>query len=106
MAFGDFLNTGIGGTTPINQQTTVAGTAGAPIGPTYGDLLRTGLTYGSRPGSSAPVLASSMAPSQRSVIPPMGAPEGVMKTPQEKQAEQGDDSLGAVLGVLLKLLAL
>jgi hypothetical protein len=60
MAFLDFMNQGMSGTQPVNQNTMVAGNAGASVGPTWGDVSKAAMQYGSKPGSSAPAFTGLM----------------------------------------------
>jgi hypothetical protein len=75
MAFLDFLGQGMGGMQQAQgpNQTGGAGVSTSqPIGPTYGDALQMGLQYGSKPGSSGPMVAGAIPNSgwqQRSMQP-------------------------------------
>ena len=109
MAFLDFLNAGIGGSQQA-QGPNMTGEAGVgPVvqnGPTYNDLARVALQYGSKPGSSGPMLAGMLPASQpASTIQPL-QPTVMQKTPVEKNAEQGQDSLGKIISMLTALIGL
>jgi hypothetical protein len=114
MALLDFLGSGMGGNTPVNQNTMVAGTAGQPVGPTWGSALQAGMKYGSSPGSSAPRLANTVPTAPTGTMPPASTPPiqslqpvATPKTVPEMQKEQGgDDSLGMILSALLKVIGL
>jgi len=74
MAFLDFLNSGIGGMQQA-QGPNMSGGAGVgapqPIGPTYGQLGNAIVQYGSKPGSSAPMVSGALnrAYGQASLLP-------------------------------------
>ena len=114
MAFLDFLNTGIGGSQQA-QGPNMTGEAGVgPVvqnGPTCNDLARVALQYGSKPGSSGPMLAGMLPASQASqpttpsTIQPL-QPTVMQKTPVEKNAEQSQDSLGKIISMLTALIGL
>ena len=109
MAFLDFLNAGIGGSQQA-QGPNMTGEAGVgPVvqnGPTYGDLARVALQYGSKPGSSGPMLAGMIPASQPAAASTIQSlePTTMQKTPVEKNAEQNDSSLGAIISGLFKLI--
>ncbi len=88
MAFLDFLNSGVGGTQPVNQNTMVTGNAGAPVGPTWGQLGKAAVQYGSKPGSSAPALtglvpSTAAQPQQMQPLAPTAPPQARASTGQE-----------------------
>ena len=103
MAFFDFLSQGIGGTTPAVTEPGVMGegdivtSAAKPIGPTYGDIAKAAMMYGSKRGSSAPMLASLMPDSgwqQNSIIQPIPTP----KPPATTAKAAYDASTGKTTG--------
>lgn len=107
MAFGDFLSTGIGGTTPINQNTMMSNTAGQPIGPTWGTTLGTAMQVGSKPGSTTPMLGRAVQrQGATQALPGMSAPALPQSAAEKQAAGSGDDSLSMILGALLKVLAI
>ena len=102
MAFMDFLGQGIGGMEQA-QGPNMTGGAGVgapqPIGPTYGDILKGGMQYGSKPGSSAPLVAGQIPSSgwqQRSMQPlaPTAPPQA--KQAMGQTGAGGDDNLAAI----------
>ena len=101
MAFFDFLGQGVGGTTPINQNTIVAGNAGQPIGPTWGQSIGTAMQYGSTPGSKSPAYGNTLTNS------PLSQPQLLpMPDAQQKQAGMKDqDSLSQIVSLLASLFA-
>lgn len=108
VAFLDFLDQGIGGMQQA-QRPNITGDAGIgtpqPVGPTWGDALKAGMTYGSSPGSSGPTIAGSMnySPATRNTIQSL-QPTTMQKTPVDKNAEQNDDSLGKIVSWFMSLL--
>lgn len=99
MALLDFLNQGIGGMQQA-QGPNMTGNAGVgtpqPIGPTWGDMLKGGITYGSKPGSSGPMIAQQIRPLQ---------PTPLIKSPQEKKKEEGgEDSLAQIASLIMGLM--
>lgn len=108
MAFFDFLGQGIGGSQPVNQNTMVAGTAGTPIGPTYGDISKAAMQYGSKPGSSAPVMAGLMPTTtpQSKQMQPLAptAPPQAKATMGQGEANESDDSLAMIAKFFAQLL--
>ena len=99
MAFFDFLGQGVGGTTPINQNTMVTNTAGQPVGPTWGQAIGTGLQYGSPQGSKTPAYGSTLANSSLSQPQLLPMPDA-----QQKQAGMKEqDSLSQIVSLLASL---
>lgn len=104
MALFDFLNSGIGGSQQAAGPNQL-GEAGVgplqPIGPTWGDTLSTANALSSRQPQTVPPMTP---PANNAVIQPL-QPVQMQKTPTQINAEQGDDSLGAIISMLLKLFA-
>lgn len=105
MAFFDFLNRGVGGMTPAQTQPGVMGEGDIttqpprPIGPTYGDIMKAALAYGSKPGSSGPAFASSIPRSgwqQRPMQPlsPNASPQAKKALGQD--GGEQDDTLNEI----------
>jgi hypothetical protein len=100
MAFLDFLGRTVGSdTVPVNQNTTMAGTAGASQGPTWGDVMQ---LASSGSGSGPPSIANVSA-NQRSGVGTI-KPETLMETAVDKQKRENQDSLGAILSILLSVI--
>jgi hypothetical protein len=117
MAFLDFLNSGIGGMQQAQgpnlpaQGPNPTGEAGVfsgagvgapqPIGPTYGDIARAALQYGSKPGSSGPMLAGivpqSKVPYGQQALQPLDPNAPAQSKGMAGQAGSGDDTLGMIL---------
>ena len=103
MAFFDFLGQGIGGMTPEGiQGPTVSGNpmqSGQPIGPTYGDITKAAMQYGSKPGSSAPAMVGLMpttTPQSKQMQPlaPTAPPQA--KATMGQGGSESDDSLAMI----------
>jgi hypothetical protein len=99
----DFLGQGVGGMQQAQGPNMVGG-AGVgtpqPIGPTYGDLAKGAMQYGSQPGSSAPAMANAMPGSgwqQRSMQPlaPTAPPQAKQAIGQPDRSGS-DDSLAQI----------
>jgi hypothetical protein len=107
MAFLDFLNSGIGGNTAAQTAPGLMGegdrvtTPQQPIGPTYGDISRAALQYGSKPGSSAPLLAGqipqSTVPYGQQRLQPLSPNAPAQSKAMTGQPDSGDDTLGMIL---------
>ena len=101
MAFFDFLSQGVGGTTPAVTEPGVMGegdvvtSAAKPIGPTYNDIAKAAMVYGSKRGSSAPMM-SSLIPSSgwEGNIQPLVAPK--LPANAITKEDSSDASLGAI----------
>lgn len=106
MAFMDFLSKGIGGMTPAQTTPGIAGegdvvtAAAKPIGPTWGQALQGTAMYGSKPGSSAPMIAQQMGTNPIQSL----QPTPLLETPQDKKKKEGgDDSLGKIAQLIMGL---
>lgn len=80
----------------------LGGAAGVPAGGiSYGDILKTALQYGSKPGSSGPMIAGALPGGVAPATAPGVAAPGVAG-PQEAllaPAPPQQSSLGALLGI-------
>lgn len=110
MAFLDFLGQGVGGTQQA-QGPNMTGGAGVgapqPIGPTWGDIGKGAMQYGSKPGSSAPVIAGAIPSSgwaQRQMQPLAPNAPSQAKEAMGQPKEGGDDTLGTILSFFSKLI--
>lgn len=105
MAFLDFLSQPTGGYQQA-QGPNMTGGAGVgapqPVGPTWGQLGQAAIQYGSKPGSSGPLLAGT--PQAQGVIQPL-QPTAMMETPEQKKKKEGgsSDSLAAISQLLVGL---
>lgn len=100
MAFLDFLNKPTGGYQQAAGPNMTGGAGVGPMqpqGPTYGDMLKAGMQLGSKPSSSAPLIAGQM---NTSPLQPL-QPTTMMQTPQEKNPQE--DSLSQILAIFTKL---
>jgi hypothetical protein len=111
MAFLDFLNSGIGGTQQAQGPNMVGGAgvgAPQPIGPTYGDISRAALQYGSKPGSSGPILAGqipqSTVPYGQQKLQPLDPNAPAQAKAITGQPDSGDGTLGMIAKWFMSLL--
>lgn len=108
----DFLGQGIGGMQQA-QGPNMTGGAGVgapqPIGPTYGQLAKGAMQYGSKPGSSTPMLAQAMptgrgmyGQQQLAPLDPNAPPQA--KATNGQPSEGGDDSLAQIATFLMQMI--
>lgn len=110
MAFLDFLGQGVGGMQQA-QGPNMTGGAGVgapqPIGPTYGDIGKGMLQYGSSPGSSGPALAAATPSSgwQQKQMQPLApnAPPQAKTTMGQDDTGGGDQNLAMIAKFLSAL---
>lgn len=110
----DFLGQGIGGMQQA-QGPNMAGGAGVgtpqPVGPTWGQIGNAAVQYGSKPGSSGPMVAGAMNTGTmnrgygQSSLPPLdpNAPPQVKKAMGQGGEEQ-DDTLAQIAKALMSLI--
>lgn len=114
MATLPFMQRGVGGVTP---PVTTPGamdegdrtvTAAKPIGPTYNDIARAALMYGSKPGSSTPMLAQSFMPQsnwQQNQLNPLSTEPKATKVPVAgAEGEEDGDVLGSIAKFFMSFL--
>lgn len=106
MAFLDFMNQGIGGMRQA-QGPNIAGEAGVgapqPIGPTWGQVGNAAVQYGSRPGSSGPMIAAAVNRGYGQSSLPSLAPNAPMAAKQAvgQGREDGQDQILAQIAKFL-----
>ena len=111
MATLPFMQRGIGGVQQA-EGPNLTGGAGVgpqqPIGPTFNDLSRAALMYGSRPGSSTPMLAQALMPQsnwQQNNLNPLSTEPKSTKVPiAGAEGEEGEDELGSIVKFLVGFL--
>jgi hypothetical protein len=89
----DLMGAGTSGTAP-----SLPGGTSPVTGVSYGDILKTAMQYGSKPGSSGPAIAGNMP---GGVQPGVAGPDTAMLNPPQKQS-----SLGALAGLFAGWLGL
>mgnify|MGYP001564395247 CR=1 FL=1 len=109
MAFMDFMNRGVGGMQQAQGPNLTGGAgvgAARPIGPTYNDLTRAALMYGSKPGSSTPMIASMMPQSnwQQNNLNPLSTEPKTTKVPIAGAEEGDEDTLGSIAKFFMSFL--
>lgn len=111
MATLPFMQRGIGGVQQA-QGPNITGDAGVgpqqPIGPTFNDLSRAALMYGSKPGSSTPMLAQAFMPQsnwQQNNLNPLSTEPKATKVPMAgAEGEEDGDALGSIVKFFMSFL--
>jgi len=106
MAFLDFMNGGIGGMTAPQTQPGIAGEGDVvtqpakPIGPTWNDLAKAAMINGSKPGSSAPMVAQGMPSSgfNQNTLQPLTAAQM-----QQQKGDTNDQGFSQMIQALTKM---
>jgi len=110
MAFLDFLGQGVGGMQQA-QGPNMTGGAGVgapqPVGPTWGQVGNAAVQYGSKPGSSGPMVAGAVNRGYgQSSLPPLApnAPTAAKQSMGQGGEEGQDETLAQVAKFLMNML--